>query len=58
MAESVIVASKLKAAIKEHDLRMDGGLADAVNDKVHAMLKDAAARTKANGRSTVRPHDL
>lgn len=58
MADSVVVTSKLKEAIKGLDLRMDGNLPDAVNDKVHAMLKEAAKRCKENGRSTLRPYDL
>lgn len=58
MAESVIVTSKVKAAIKEAGLRTDGNLPDALNDKIHELLKAAAKRAKENGRSTVRPHDL
>ncbi len=58
MADSVVVQSKVKEAVKGLELRMDGNLPDALNDKVHAILKDAAKRAKENGRSTLRPHDL
>lgn len=58
MADSIIVQSKLKEAIKGHDLRMDSNLAEALNAKVAAMLRDAANRAKKNGRGTLRPHDL
>lgn len=58
MADSVVVQSKLKDAVKSLELRMDGNLPDAVNDKIHAILKDAAKRAKENGRSTLRPYDL
>ncbi len=58
MADSVVVTSKLKEAVKGLELRMDGNLPDAVNQKVHAMLKEAGKRAKENGRSTLRPHDL
>ena len=58
MADSVIVQSKLKDTVKSLDLRMDGNLPDAVNDKVRQMLRDAAKRAKENGRSTLRPYDL
>lgn len=58
MAESLVVQSKLKETVKRHDLRMDGNLPDAVNDKVAAMLREAAKRARENGRSTLRPHDL
>lgn len=56
--ESVIVQSKLREAIKQLDLQMDGSLPDAVNEKVHAILAKAAGRAKANGRKTLRPYDL
>jgi hypothetical protein len=58
MADSLIVQSKLKDAVKGLDLRMDSNLADALNAKVAAILKDAANRAKQNGRGTLRPHDL
>lgn len=50
------------ARIKEHNsvagLRSDGGLVEAVNEKVQEMLDAAQERAKLNGRSTVRPQDL
>ena len=58
MADSVVVTSKLKEAVKGLDLRMSGDVPDAVNDKVREMLRAAAARAKENGRSTLRPYDL
>lgn len=58
MADSVVVQSKLKEAVKGHELRMDSSLPDAVNAKVQAMLKEAASRAKSNGRGTLRPYDL
>lgn len=58
MADSVVVTSKLKDAVKGLDLRMSGDVPDAVNAKVQEMLKAAAKRAKENGRSTLRPYDL
>ena len=58
MADSIIVQSKVREAIKALDLRTDSNVVDALNDKVNAMLKDAAARAKSNGRVTLRPYDL
>ncbi len=58
MADSLVVQSKLKEAVKGLDLRMDSSLPDAVNDKVAAILADAAKRAKENGRGTLRPYDL
>ncbi len=58
MADNVIVTSKVKEAVKGLDLRLSSDVPDALNDKVHAMLKAGAERAKENGRSTLRPYDL
>jgi hypothetical protein len=58
VADSVVVTSKLKEAVKGLDLRMSGDVPDAVNAKVQEMLRAAAKRAKENGRSTLRPYDL
>lgn len=54
----LVVQSKIKDAIKNLELRMDGTLPAAIDAKVQEMLTQAAARAKENGRSTLRPHDL
>jgi hypothetical protein len=56
--EIVVVGSKVKEVIREAGLRSDGDLVAAVSDRVHTLLQDAIKRCTANGRSTVRPHDL
>jgi hypothetical protein len=58
MADSLVVQSKLKEAVKGLDLRMDSSLPDAINQKVDAMLQEAAKRAKENNRGTLRPYDL
>lgn len=58
MAESLVVQSKVKEAVKGLELRMDSNLPEALNEKIAAMLSDAAARAKQNGRGTLRPYDL
>jgi hypothetical protein len=58
MADSVVVTSKLKEAVKGHDLRMSGDVPEAVDKKIRDMLKDAAERARENGRGTLRPYDL
>ena len=58
MAESLVVQSKLKEAVKELELRMDSSLPDALNEKISAILADAGRRAKENGRGTLRPYDL
>lgn len=58
MADSVVVTSKLKEAVKGHDLRMSGDVPEALDKKIREMLKDAAERARENGRGTLRPYDL
>ena len=58
MADSVVVTSKVKEAVKGLDLRMSGDVPDALNEKVQAILAEAAKRAKENGRGTLRPYDL
>lgn len=58
MAESLIVQSKVKEAVKAQGLRTDSSLPDALNEKIVAMIADAAKRAKENGRGTLRPYDL
>ena len=58
MADSLVVQSKVKEAVKGLDLRMDSSLPDALNDKINQMLADAAERAKNNNRGTLRPYDL
>lgn len=54
----LIVASKLKDAVKKKKCQSSGDLVEAVSDRVHAMIEEAANRAKKNGRATVRPYDL
>jgi len=58
MADSLIVQSKVKEAVKAQGLRTDSSLPDALNDKIAAMIAEAAKRAKENGRGTLRPYDL
>jgi len=57
-ALNLVVGSKVKETIKGHGYRMAGDFGDALNAKVHELLKAAVARCSANNRGTVRPHDL
>ena len=58
MAEEIdlIVKSKIKAAVP--DLQVSSDVPDALNKKVLHLLKEAAERTKANGRRTLQARDL
>ncbi|MFA9428672.1 hypothetical protein [Egicoccus sp. AB-alg2] len=56
--ENVIVTSKLREAVRSHDVRMSSDLVEALNEQVHELLAKAVDRAKGNGRGTVRANDL
>ncbi len=56
--DSLIVASKVKAYIKSKKMMTSSDALGALSDAVYCMLDAAIVRTKANRRSTVKPHDL
>lgn len=58
MADSIVVTSKVKDAVKGKDLRMSGDVPEALDNKVRQMINDAAKRAQENGRGTLRPYDL
>lgn len=53
---ALVVKSKVRGVVK--GMRVSGDFADALDKKVAEIVKEAAARAKANGRATVRPADL
>jgi histone H3/H4 len=56
--EVLIVASKMKDAIRGHDCNVSSDVLEALNARVYAMIEDAVNRCKANGRKTVRGYDF
>jgi hypothetical protein len=56
--DPLVVGSKVKAFIKSKKCLTSGELLGALTAKVAAILEAATVRTKKNGRSTVRAHDL
>jgi histone H3/H4 len=56
--EMLLVGSKTKDALKSSGLNVSGDALDTLNEKVHALVKDAQARCTANGRKTVRGSDF
>ncbi len=52
----LIVKSKIREAVK--DLNVSSDVAEALNKKVEALLREAAQRAKANGRRTLQARDL
>jgi hypothetical protein len=58
MSELLVVASKVRAYLKDKNAKMSGDLPEAINKKVMSMLDDAAARSRGNKRTTVKPQDV
>ena len=56
MTADLIIKSKIKSAVP--DLNVASEVADALNNKVEALLKEASERAKANGRRTLQARDL
>lgn len=54
----VTLAGRVQAVIRAAGVRVGGNLVDALNGHVHAILTEGIEKARANGRSTVRPHDL
>lgn len=54
----LVVASRIKEAARNQEIRVAGDFGDAFNAKVNELLSAAVARAKGNGRGTVRPGDL
>lgn len=56
MTENLIVKAKLKEVAKGFNVA--GDLAEALNQKVNQLVKDACARAEGNGRKTVMAKDI
>jgi histone H3/H4 len=56
--EPLVIASKVRAYLKEKDCMVSGELIGALSCVVAETLDKAAARTKANKRQTVKACDL
>ena len=56
--EMLLVASKVKLAIRGHNMNVAGDAPEALNGVVHWYIEQAANRAAANGRKTVRAHDF
>jgi histone H3/H4 len=53
-----VMKSKVKEAIAKAGLRSSGDVIEAINSNVAYFLSQAVKRCKANGRQTVRGHDI
>ena len=52
------MASRIKEAARDADIRVAGDFAEAFNTEVNQVLTRAIDRAKSNGRATLRPGDL
>jgi hypothetical protein len=57
-AEPLLVASKVKAAIKAAGCNTSGDALDGLNGWAYWLIQQATKRAAANGRKTVRAHDF
>ena len=58
MTDILVVASKVKEAVKKYDMNTAGDFTEGLSVNVADMIKTAADRAKGNGRKTVRAADL
>ena len=56
--EVLVVASKIKAYIRDQGMNTSGDAISCLSEKVYAILDDATARTVANGRKTLKAQDV
>lgn len=56
--EVLVVASKVKAYVKSRDMNTSADAISQLSERVYSMLDEAAVRTKANGRKTLKPQDI
>ncbi len=54
----MVIASKVKAAIKKNKCNTAGDALNGLNNVVGWYIQQASKRAKANGRKTVRAHDF
>ncbi len=56
--EILLIASKVRGAVKDADCNFASDAIAGLNAYVHWLVNQATARAKANGRKTVRAHDF
>lgn len=56
--DMLLVGTKTKEALKVHDLNVSSDALEGLNEMVYWYIEQAANRTIANGRKTVRAHDF
>ncbi len=57
-ATAFVVKSAVQAFAKKSNMMVGSDSYDAINKAIEGMLKAASARTKANGRKTLKAYDF
>lgn len=56
--EVLVIASKMKDAIRKQGCNVSSDVVDALSAKIHEIIGEACGRCKDNGRKTVRGYDF
>ncbi len=56
--EVLVVASKVKAYVRNRGMNTSGDAISCISEKVYGILDEATTRTLANGRKTLKPQDV
>ncbi len=56
--EVLVVASKVKAYMKNKNMNTSADAINILSERVYSVLDDAVARSKANGRKTIKAQDI
>ena len=56
--EVLVVASKVKAYVRDRGMNTSGDAICCLSEKLYHILDEATARTSANGRKTLKPQDV
>ena len=54
----LVVASKIKAYVRDQGMNTSSDAISCLSEKVYTILDDATARTSANGRKSLKPQDV
>jgi len=54
----LVVASKVKAYVRDMDMNTSAEAISTLSERVYTLLDEAAQRTQANGRKTVKAQDI
>jgi len=56
--EMLVVASKVKAYVRNKGMNTSADALGCLSDKLYCVLDEATDRTNANGRKTLKPQDI